>query len=399
MKGPLAGIRVLDLTRVLAGPWATQTLADLGADVIKVERPRIGDDTRSFPPFVSRNGDAAQSTYFLALNRGKRSITIDLCRPEGQELVRKLADKSDVFIENYKVGSLGKFGLDYPTLSVRSPRLVYCSITGFGQSGPHCRRAGYDLVIQAMSGLMSITGETDGAPMRAGVAIADFLTALYAVIAILAAVREREHSGVGQHIDLALLDVQIAALANQAAEFLATREPPYRYGNAHPGIVPYQDFSTCDGKIVIAVANDSQFARFAAVLGMEQLVDDPRFKVNAERVRNRATLLPIISARLSQGTTSYWLRVLDEKSIPAGPINMINDVLTDPQVDARKLTVDFSGYDTPVQVIGNPLRFSRTPVQYDTAPPELGEDTEEILSGILGVVPAEIASLKRSGII
>ena len=399
MKGPLAGIRVLDLTRVLAGPWATQTLADLGADVIKVERPKTGDDTRSFPPFVSKNGDVSESTYFLALNRGKRSITIDLCRAEGQELVRKLADKSDVFIENYKVGSLGKFGLDYPTISERNRRLIYCSITGFGQSGPHCRRAGYDLVIQAMSGLMSITGETDGEPMRAGVAIADFLTALYGVIAILAAVREREHSGLGQHLDLALLDVQIAALANQAAEFLATRQLPHRHGNAHPGIVPYQDFSTCDGKIVIAVANDSQFARFAAVLGMEQLSDDPRFKANVERVRNRAILLPIIAERLIQGTTSEWLTALDEKGIPAGPINMIDDVLTDRQIDARKLTVEFSGYDTPVQVIGNPMQFSRTPVQYNRAPPELGEDTEEILSGLLGLEPDEIAALKHSGII
>jgi crotonobetainyl-CoA:carnitine CoA-transferase CaiB-like acyl-CoA transferase len=399
MTRPLAGIRILDLTRVLAGPWAAQTLADLGAEVIKVERPRSGDDTRSFPPFVSKNGRSVESTYFLASNRGKRSITIDLCQAEGRELILKLVDECDVLIENYKVGSLQKFGLDYPSLSPRKPRLIYCSLTGFGQTGPHRLRAGYDLVIQAMSGLMSITGEPDRGPLRAGVAIADLLTALYAVIAILAALRERGASGLGQHIDLALLDVQIAALANPTADFLATRQIPCRHGNAHPSIVPYQDFATSDGRIVIAVANDLQFGRFAAALEMEQLSEDGRFTSNADRVRNREILLPIISARLIEHPTSFWLAALDRNGVPAGPINTIDAVISDPQIDARGLIVEFPGSDGPVRVVGNPIRFSRTPVEYDRAPPELGQHTEEILSGLLGLDRDAIETLQRSGVI
>jgi crotonobetainyl-CoA:carnitine CoA-transferase CaiB-like acyl-CoA transferase len=400
MNLPLAGVRVIDLTRVLAGPWSAQTLADLGADVIKIERPESGDDTRSFPPFVSRDGGLGESTYFLASNRGKRSITIDLCKSDGQELVRKLLDRSDVLIENYKVGSLRKFGLDYPTIAARNPALIYCSITGFGQTGPHRLRAGYDLVIQAMSGLMSITGEPEGRPMRAGMPVADLLTALYAVIGVLAALRERQQSGLGQHIDLALLDVQIAALANPAADFLETRLVPQRYGNAHPGIVPYQDFATHDGRIVVAVANDTQFARLAAVLGMEQLSTDSKFKTNPERVRNRAILLPIISARFLAGTTSSWLAALDEKGVPAGPINSLDAVLADPQIKARDLIVELPGHAAPARVIGNPIRFSRTPVNTGRAsPPKLGEHTQIILSEILGITPSEFAAFQRDGVV
>jgi len=372
----------------------------MGADVIKVERPVSGDDTRAFPPFIaSKNGSSRQSVYFLASNRGKRSITIDLGMPEGQELIRELADKSDILVENYKVGNLAKFGLDYSTVSARNPRLIYCSITGFGQTGPHHDRAGYDLVVQAMSGLMSITGEPEGEPVRAGVAIADFLTALYATTAILAALHERERSNLGQQIDLALLDVQIVALANQAADFLATGRVPVRHGNAHPSVVPYQDFATCDGRIIVAAANDSQFARFAVVLGMAQLADDPRFKVNAGRVQNREILLPLISARLLQRTTREWLAALDQTGVPAGPINTIDAVFKDPQIAARNLIVEFPRHDGPARVLGNPIHFSRTTMSYDAPPPELGAHTEDVLMELLGRNSEEIEVLRRRGVI
>jgi crotonobetainyl-CoA:carnitine CoA-transferase CaiB-like acyl-CoA transferase len=400
MTRPLEGVRVLDLTRVLAGPWATQLLADMGADVIKVERPVSGDDTRGFPPFVnSKDGGLNHSIYFLSINRGKRSITIDLTKPEGQELVRQLAEKSDILIENYKAGSLAKLGLDYRDLDQRNPRLIYCSIRGFGQAGPNRERPGYDLVVQAMSGLMSITGEPTGPPMRAGTAIADFLTALYAACAILGALHERGRSGLGQHIDLALLDVQIATLANQAGDFLATGKVPSRHGNAHPSIVPYQDFETRDGQMIVAVANDLQFARFAEVLGMAHLADDPKYQTNAERVKNRDSLLPLISARLVQKSTSEWLAAFDQGGIPAGPINTLDAVFRDPQGDAQKLVVEFSGDHSPMRLIGSPIHFSRTPVSYEVPPPELGAHTKSILSEILGRSREEIERLRRAGVV
>jgi crotonobetainyl-CoA:carnitine CoA-transferase CaiB-like acyl-CoA transferase len=402
MSGPLEGKRVLDLTRVVAGPWATQLLADMGAEVIKVERPNSGDECRGFgPPFVaSRNGTSCQSIYFLSANRGKHSITIDITKPAGQELVRELAEKSDVFIENYKVGSLGKLALDYDSLSGSNPRLIYCSITGFGQTGPHRNRPGYDVVIQAMGGLMSITGEPDREPMKVGVAMADILTALYATTAILAALCERERSGVGQHIDLALLDVQIATLANQAASFLMTGETPSRYGNAHASIVPYQSFATSDGRMIVAVANDAQFARFAEIIGFGQLAENPKFQTNAERVRNRQILLPVISERLLKKTTREWSVEFDRAQIPAGPVNTIGDVFKDPQITARNLVVEFPpGNHGTTRVAGNPIRFSRTPVSYEVPPPELGEHTEEVLSSLLHKSRESIQTLRQNGVI
>jgi crotonobetainyl-CoA:carnitine CoA-transferase CaiB-like acyl-CoA transferase len=400
MTGPLKGVRVLDLTRVLAGPWATQALADMGADVIKVERPLCGDDTRGFPPSVSSSeNNSNNSIYFLSTNRGKRSITINLAEPEGQELVRELAEKSDILVENYKAGSLAKLGLDYRDISPRNPRLLYCSIKGFGQSGPNRERPGYDLVVQAMSGLMSITGEPSGPPTRSGMAVADLLTAVYAACAILGALHERERSGLGQYIELALFDVQIATLANQAADFLATGTVPARHGNAHPNIVPYQDFETRNGRMIVAVANDSQFARFAEVLGMTHLANDPSFQVNAQRVRNRKGLLPLISARLLQKDTSEWLTAFDNNGVPAGPINTMDAVFSDPRGDAQRLIVEFLGDHGPVRLIGSPIHFSRTPLSYEVPPPDLGAHTENILSEILGRSRKDFETLRRNGVV
>ena len=402
MPGPLAGIRVVDFTRVLAGPWATQSLADMGAEVIKIERPDSGDDTRGFgPPFVpSNNGSPGLSTYFLSANRGKRSITIDLAKAEGQQLARELAEKSDILVENYKVGSLGRLGLDYASLSARNPRLIYCSITGFGQTGTHRYRPGYDLVVQAMGGLMSITGETDGEPMRCGVAVTDILTALYATTAILAALHERERSNLGQHIDLALLDVQIATLANQATYFLGTGKAPRRYGNAHASVIPYQSFATKDGHIIVAVANDTQFMSLAALLGIAELADDPRFRTNAERVRNRDILLPLLSKQFLKKPTAEWLADLDEAQIPGGPVNTIDAAFRDPQIEARNLVVEFPpGNHGSIRVAANPTRFSRTPVSYEKPPPELGEHTDDILAQVLGRSPESIQILRQKGVI
>jgi crotonobetainyl-CoA:carnitine CoA-transferase CaiB-like acyl-CoA transferase len=385
MPGPLTGIRVIDLSRVLAGPWATQSLADMGADVIKIERPDAGDDTRSFAPFVTRDdGTSGESIYFLSTNRGKRSITIDLGQEEGRELARRIIDTADVLIENYKVGNLARFGMDYAALSARNPRLIYCSITGFGQTGPNSGKAGYDLVIQAIGGLMSITGEPGEQPVKSGVAIADILTGLYATQAVLAALHERASSHVGQYIDLALLDVQIATLANQAADFLMRGENPKRHGNAHGSIVPYQDFKTSDGNVIIAVANDSQFARLAQILGMPQLAGDPRYRTNAERVRNREDLLPVIAARLRERTSAQWIVDLDREGIPAGPINSLKAVFSEPQVAARELLVEFPAErQRPVRLVGSPIKFSRTPVAHELPPPRLGEHTDEILRELL----------------
>jgi crotonobetainyl-CoA:carnitine CoA-transferase CaiB-like acyl-CoA transferase len=402
MSGPLAGLRVLDLSRVLAGPWATQTLADMGADVIKVERPGAGDDTRRFAPFLSGNDGTGQgSTYFMSTNRGKRSVTIDLKTPEGRALVCELAEKSDILVENYKVNSLARLGLDYPVLCVRNPRLIYCSITGFGQTGPYSNRAGYDLVVQAMGGLMSLTGERDGEPMKSGVAIADILTAMYCTTAILGALFERQHSGLGQHIDLALLDVQVATLANQAANYLMSGRVPRRFGNAHEGIVPYQAFATSEGQIVVAVANNSQFIRFAATIGMPELAANPEFQTNAKRVQNRKKLLLVITERLRQRTSREWLMEFERAQIPAGPINSLEAVFADPQITARNLLLEFpqNGTSNPVRVVGSPIRFLRTPVRHEKPPPKLGEHTEEILSELLGRSPQHIQTLREKGVI
>ena len=333
----LAGIRVLDLSRILAGPWATQLLADLGAEVIKIERPGKGDDTRGWgPPFVSSAHEADLfSAYYLAANRGKKSVAVDLSAQEGREIIESLARSCDIVVENFSVGVAKRLGFDYETLSEINPRLIYCSITGFGQTGPHKDKPGYDLLIQAMGGLMSITGSPEGEPTKVGVAVADLLTGLYATAAILAALNERHSSGLGQHIDLALLDVQIAALANQGMNFLATGKVPVRNGNAHPNIVPYQAFATSDGHVVIAVGNDAQFARFAAALGLPELSTDPRFKGNADRVRNRAALIAILSEKIRTLPKLELLRALEIQRVPAGPINEMHEVFVDPQIEAR----------------------------------------------------------------
>jgi crotonobetainyl-CoA:carnitine CoA-transferase CaiB-like acyl-CoA transferase len=401
MAPPLTGTRVLDLSRVLAGPWATQTLADMGAEVIKIERPGSGDETRSYAPFIASEGGAStRSTYFLSANRGKRSVAIDLTVEQGQELVREIADRSDIFIENFKVGSLAKLGLDYKTLSARNPRLIYCSITGFGQTGPHRDRPAYDLVVQAMGGMMSLTGERDGEPMKSGIALVDIITALYATTAILGALHEREHSKRGQYIDLALFDVQIATLANQAASYLMTDHVPERYGNAHVSIVPYGAFPTRDGRMIIAVANDSQFQRFAAILGLPELGADPRFQTNEARVKNRQQLIPMVEERLRARSTREWVVDLDREQVPAGPINTLDAVFDDPQIAARDLLLEFqSGGTDRVRVVGNPIKFSRTPISQTIAPPFLGAQTDELLSELLGKSEDTLRSLREAGAI
>ena len=403
----LSHLRVLDLSRVLAGPWASQVLADLGAEVIKVERPVAGDDTRRWGPPWLRDGrgeETGESAYFLAANRGKRSITVDLARPEGQAIVRRLAARADVLLENYKAGALARWGLGYEDLAARCPRLVYCSITGFGQTGPYRARAGYDFLIQAMGGLMSVTGEPDGAPgggpMKVGVAVTDVLTGLYAATAVLAALAHRERSGRGQHVDLALLDVQVAALANQAESYLVTGRSPGRLGNAHPSIVPYQAFATRDGHLVLAVGNDGQFARLCEVAGRPDLARDARFATNAARVEHRAELLAVLEPILAARATEAWLAALEAAGVPCGPIHDLEHVFADPQVRHRRLCVEaphpLSG---TVPMVACPIRLSATPVRHDVAPPLLGQHTREVLGELLGMDEAELERLRRDGVI
>ncbi len=407
MTAPLAGLRVLDLSRVLAGPWASQLLADLGAEVIKIERPGTGDDTRAWgPPFLRdhRGGDTSESAYYLAANRGKKSVAIDFTRPRGQELVRQLAAASDVLLENYKVGGLAKYGLDYERLHRTHPPLIYCSITGFGQTGPYRERPGYDFMIQAMGGLMSITGEADdrpgGGPQKAGVALADVLTGLYATIAVLAAVAERQRSGRGQHIDLALLDVQVACLANQAMNYLVTGEPPHRRGNSHPNIVPYQAFATRDGHIVITVGNDRQFATLCRILDCPELANDPRFVTNAARVRHRAVLSEKLESLLARRRSDEWLTRLQAVGISCSPINTLDKVFSDPQVQNRGMCIRLPHpLAGEVPLVGNPIRFSESPIDYTSAPPLLGQHTTQVLSELLAVSDTELAELRQSGVI
>jgi crotonobetainyl-CoA:carnitine CoA-transferase CaiB-like acyl-CoA transferase len=378
-------------------------LADLGAEVIKIERPGEGDDTRGWgPPFV-RGKDESDlfSAYYLAANRGKKSVAIDFSRPEGRELVCALARSCDVVVENFKVGGLKRLGLDYETLSALNPGLIYCSISGFGQTGPYKDKPGYDLLVQAMGGLMSITGAVDGEPMKVGVAVADIFTGLYATVAILATLNERRTSGLGQHIDLALLDVQIATLANQGMNYLASGKAPQRHGNAHPNIVPYQAFATHDGHIVAAVGNDAQFARFAAILGVSELATDSRFQRNSDRVRNRGELLPLLISRIRTWKKAELLRALDDQKIPAGPINDMHDVFEDPHVVARGLVVERHLHDggSATKLVGNPIKFSRTPIEYGRVPPRLGADTSEVLRHELAKPEAEIARLAEQAIV
>lgn len=389
---PLTGVRVLDLSRVLAGPWAGQLLADLGADVVKVEKPGAGDDTRAWgPPYLKDAGgrDTTEATYFLCANRNKRSVAIDIATPEGQAQVRALAQQADVLLENFKVGGLQRYGLDYASLKQANPRLVYCSITGFGQTGPYAARAGYDFLIQGMGGLMSVTGQPDGepgaGPQKVGVALTDIMTGLYATIAVQAALAERATSGLGQHIDLALLDVQIACLANQASNYLAGGLVPRRMGNAHPNIVPYQAFPTADGDIILAVGNDGQFAKFCVVAGHPEWSSDGRFASNAQRVANRAVLVPLLRQATVMRTSADWIAALEAAGVPCGPINRIDEVFADPQVVARGLQIALPhALAGSVPLVANPIRLSGSPVAYQRPPPLLGEHTEEVLAQWLG---------------
>lgn len=407
MSGALSHIRVLDLTRVLAGPWASQILGDLGADVIKVERPGSGDDTRAWgPPFL--RDEAGQTTresaYFLCANRNKKSVTVDMAHPEGQRILRALAERSDILIENFKVGGLAQYGLDYESLRAVNPRLIYCSITGFGQTGPYAQRAGYDFLIQGMGGLMSVTGRADGepgaGPQKVGVALTDILTGLYATSAILAALVHRQETGAGQAIDMALLDVQVASLGNQALNYLVSGEVPRRLGNAHPNIVPYQDFPTRDGAMIVAVGNDAQFVRLCSALGHPEWGSDERFRSNERRVANREALIGLLSAATATRTTREWVAALEEVGVPCGPINTLHDVFEDAQVRARELAVRMrhaAGGD--VTLVANPIRMSATPPAYRTAPPLLGAQTREVLAEVLGMDAATIARLAESGVI
>jgi len=400
VSSALSHVRVLDLSRVLAGPWASQVLADLGADVVKVERPSAGDETRGWgPPWLPGPEGGRESAYFASANRGKRSVTVDLARPEGQAIVRRLAAWADVLLENYKAGALARWGLGWEDLAAVNPRLVYCSISGFGGDGPYRDRPGYDFLVQAMGGLMSVTGEQDGPPLKVGVAVTDLLTGLYASTAVLAALAERDRSGLGQRVELALLDVQVAALANQAESFLVTGRPPGRMGNAHPSIVPYQAFRTSDGYVVVAVGNDAQFARLAEVVGRPELARDPRFATNGARVAHRGELVPILGGRLAADTTDRWVRALDAGGVPAGPINDLAQVFADPQVVHRGLRTEVaraSGERIPV--VASPVRLSRTPVRHGP-PPRLGEHTREVLVEVLGMGDEEVEALRKAEVI
>jgi crotonobetainyl-CoA:carnitine CoA-transferase CaiB-like acyl-CoA transferase len=407
LPGPLQGIVVLDLSRILAGPWATQVLADFGAEVIKIEHPRGGDDTRKWgPPYLKDDAgrDTSESAYYLSANRGKQSVAIDLAIEEGQSLIRQLAARADVLVENFKVGGLARYGLAYKDLEPINPRLIYLSISAFGQDGPSAAEPGYDAMIQGMGGLMSITGVPEGepgaGPQKVGVAVADLMCGMYAVAAVLAAINERHDSGRGQHIDLSLLDTQVAWLANQNMNYLVSGNPPQRQGTAHPNIVPYQSFRTADGFIMLAVGNDAQFARFCAVAGAPELVVDARYATNKQRVANRRELVPLIETLIKGRTTAAWLTALREAQVPCGPINDLAQVFAEPQVRHRGLR-----FDLPHPLAGSvpgvrtPVRFSRTPIVYDRAPPPLGADTEEVLAKWLGLDHAAVEGLRKRGVV
>jgi crotonobetainyl-CoA:carnitine CoA-transferase CaiB-like acyl-CoA transferase len=403
MAGPLSHIRVLDLSRVLAGPWAGQNLADLGAEVIKIERPGVGDDSRAFgPPWVkdSAGGDTSDSAYFTSANRGKKSVTVNIAAAEGQALVRELARTSDVLIENYKYGDLARYGLGYGELREVNPRLVYCSVTGFGQTGPYRERPGYDFMIQGMGGMMSITGEPDDEPQRAGVPIADIITGMYASIAICAALAHRERTGIGQHLDLALLDSQIALLAYQNTNYFATGVPPKRIGNLHPNIVPYQPFRATDGELILACGNDNLYRKFCEAAGCPELATDARFATNGKRVENRAELTRLLSAVFKKRSKREWLELLEAAGVPNGPINDIAQVFEEPQVKARGVRMELEHPAAgKLPMVASPMRFSATPPDYKRAPPLLGQHTGEVLSEVLGKSQAEIEKLRAARVI
>jgi len=405
MAGALDGIKIVDLSRVLAGPWSTQNLADLGADVIKVERPGVGDDTRSWgPPFVSRTeGDAQDAAYFFCANRNKRSLTLDFTTEKGRDILIKLIAQADVLIENYKVGGLKKYGLDYDSLSRINPRLIYCSITGFGQDGPYADRPGYDALVQAMGGLMSITGEPDevpgGGPQKVGVAVVDILTGLYATNAILAALLHRAKSDQGQYIDIALLDVQVATLANQAGNYLLSGNVPQRMGSAHPSIVPYQPFACADGHVMLAIGNDGQFTALCRAAGQADIASDVRFATNAMRVQHRAELLGLLTPLMQRHSVERWCELAQQEGFPCGPINTIDRVFHDPQVRARRMQIqmDSPNYGS-LDLVASPMRLSASPVSYRLAPPSLGQDTQDVLRE-LHYSDDEISTLRDSGVI
>lgn len=401
--GALSHLRVLDLSRVLAGPWAGQLLADLGAEVIKVEKPGEGDDTRRWgPPFLKdkEGRDSKESAYYLSTNRGKRSVAIDITQAAGQDLVRKLAAQCDVVLENFKVGGLAKYGLDYAALKAVKPDIVYCSITGFGQDGPYASRAGYDFLVQGMGGLMSLTGEAGGEPMKVGVALTDIFTGMYASVAILAALAHRDRTGQGQHVDMALLDVQVAVLANQASNYLVGGIIPERLGNSHPNIVPYQAFPTADGHVILAIGNDTQFQRFCAVAGCPALAEDARFATNAARVQNRDILVPLLKANMASRPSAQWIEMLEAVGVPCGPINNLAQVFDNPQIRHRGMVAQM---DHPVSgsvdLLANPIRLSETPVSYDRPPPQLGADTLDVLSTLLALDQETVAALSADGIV
>ena len=408
----LDGIRVLDLSRVLAGPWCTQTLADLGADVIKIERPGSGDDTRSWgPPFLkdASGNDTAESAYYLGANRNKRSVTCDIAQPDGQALVRDLVLHCDVFVENFKVGDMARYGLDFDSLRQLNPKLVYCSVTGFGQTGPYRERAGYDYAVQGMGGLMSVTGERDdigGGPQKVGVAVADLFTGMYATVAILAALRHAERTGEGQHIDMALLDTQVAMLANLGANYLVSGKAPGRAGNAHQNIVPYQVFEVApasDGSkdhLILAVGNDSQFAKFCAVAGRPELASDPRYARNQDRVRHRAELVPLLEALMKTRTKTDWLAALEAAKVPCGAINSLAEVFADPQVQQRGMVHAWPHpLKDDLKLVASPMKLGATPVRTDLPPPLLGQHTDDVLRDLLGYSDTQRDALKKAQVI
>lgn len=403
----LGHIRVLDLSRVLAGPWCSQNLADLGADVIKIERPGLGDDTRAWgPPYAkdAQGNDTQEAAYYLSANRGKRSLTVDIASSEGQALLRELVVQCDVVLENFKVGHLKRYGLDYDSLKAIKPDLVYCSITGFGQDGPYAHRAGYDFLIQGMGGLMSVTGERDdlpgGGPQKAGVALTDLMTGMYATIAVLAALTHRDRSGEGQHIDMALLDTQVAMLANVGSNYLNSGKPPKRWGNAHANIVPYQTFACLDGHIIVAIGNDGQYQKFVEAGGRPELGSDEGFATNPLRVKNREVLVPMLAEMVATKTRDEWIALLEEKGVPCGPINDVGEVFANEQVQARGMAVELPHPSAgQVKLVRNPIRMSATPATSDVAPPMLGQHTDEVLSEVLGRSAEEIAALRERGVV
>lgn len=403
MSGALDGIKVIDLSRILAGPWASQMLADLGAQVIKIERPKKGDDTRYWgPPFIKEATETQppQAAYFHCVNRNKQSVSIDITHEQGQRVIHQLIADADVVIENYKVGGLAKYGLDYASLRAINPRLVYCSITGFGQTGPSAHKAGYDAMIQGEGGLMSITGEPDGDPMKVGVALVDVMTGLYACNGVLAALMARHQTKQGQHIDIALLDVQMATLANQGMNYLATGKNPARLGNGHPNIVPYQTFAANDGSIILAIGNDNQFAKFCQVIEQPELATSPLFATNAARVTHRGDLIPIVAKVLASKTAAYWIDALEKVAVPCGPVNTLEQVFNHPQTKHRQMVRQVPDWDeNMLDTVACPINLSDTPLQYHSAPPELGQHTGQILMSEMNMPEAQFNQLVNQGII